>query len=218
MDCGPSGWGGLPVPSSGDPPDPGIEPDSTRIIGKRFTAWANSREDLSPQKLCKGAPGAFPFSNIWHSDPRVVGGMCAFKSSASAISTKCQRHTAAPRRSRARGGKTPARRRKAGDWLPTGTRAPRCSQVHLARIHAPRSQAPRSTDLGLSRGEAPAVTSRMRPGSTLPPRGKGVLGLAGRGRWCPIFWPRADSGLVRQVGSLQLFWRSLVLRCASFLF
>lgn len=119
--------------------------------------------------------------------------MYAFTSSASAISTKCQRQTSAPWSSRTREGKIPAQRRKAGDWLPTDTRGPRCSQVHLARIHAPRSQDPRSPDLRLSSGEAPAVTSRMRPGSTLPPRGKGVLGLSGRGRWCLIFWLRADS-------------------------
>ena len=57
--------------------------------------------------------------------------MYAFKSSASAISTKCQRQTSALWKSRTRGGKTPAQRRKAGDWLPMDTRVPRCSQVNL---------------------------------------------------------------------------------------
>ena len=33
-------WRGLPFPSPGDPPDPGIEPRSTHIAGKRFNLWA----------------------------------------------------------------------------------------------------------------------------------------------------------------------------------
>ena len=33
-------WSGLPFPSSGDLPDPGIEPMSTHIVGRRFTIWA----------------------------------------------------------------------------------------------------------------------------------------------------------------------------------
>ena len=30
-------WSGLPFPSPGDLPDPGIEPRSTHIVGRRFT-------------------------------------------------------------------------------------------------------------------------------------------------------------------------------------
>ena len=30
-------WSGLPFPSPGDLPDPGIEPGSPRIVGRRFT-------------------------------------------------------------------------------------------------------------------------------------------------------------------------------------
>lgn len=148
--------------------------------------------------------------------------MYAFKSSASAISTKCQRQTSAPWRSRTRGGKTPAQRRKAGDWLPTDTRVPRCSQIH--RLHALRSHARsvQSPDLRLRSWEAPMVTSRMRPGSMLPLRGKGVLRLSGRGRWFLICRQGADPGSrwARPSGGHPptLTEASLVLRCAFFLF
>ena len=30
-------WSGVPLPSPGDPPNPGIEPSSTHIVGRRFT-------------------------------------------------------------------------------------------------------------------------------------------------------------------------------------
>ena len=33
-------WSGLPFPSPGDLPDPGIEPRVSRIVGRRFTVWA----------------------------------------------------------------------------------------------------------------------------------------------------------------------------------
>ena len=39
-------WSGLPFPSPGDLPNPGIQPGSTHIVGRRFTVWA-TREDLS---------------------------------------------------------------------------------------------------------------------------------------------------------------------------
>ena len=37
-------WSGVPFPSPGDLPDPGIEPGSPRIVGRRFTICA-TRED-----------------------------------------------------------------------------------------------------------------------------------------------------------------------------
>ena len=33
-------WSGLPFPSPGDLPDPGIKTQATRIVGRRFTLWA----------------------------------------------------------------------------------------------------------------------------------------------------------------------------------
>ena len=35
-------WSGLPFPSPGYLPDPGIEPRSTHIVGRCFTIWATS--------------------------------------------------------------------------------------------------------------------------------------------------------------------------------
>ena len=56
MDCGPPGssvhrfsrqeyWRGLPFPSPGDPPNPGIEPQVSCITGRFSTVWA-TREAL----------------------------------------------------------------------------------------------------------------------------------------------------------------------------
>ena len=33
-------WSGLPFPSPGDLPDPGIWNQVSRIVGRRFTVWA----------------------------------------------------------------------------------------------------------------------------------------------------------------------------------
>ena len=35
-------WSGLPFPSPGDLPNPGIKPRSTRIVGRHFTIWATA--------------------------------------------------------------------------------------------------------------------------------------------------------------------------------
>ena len=46
-------WSGLPFPSPGDLPDPGIEPRSPALLGRFFMAWA-TREALwvSPGRSC----------------------------------------------------------------------------------------------------------------------------------------------------------------------
>ena len=44
-------WSGLPFPSPGDLPNPGIEPESNCIAGRRFTIWA-TREALSAYLYC----------------------------------------------------------------------------------------------------------------------------------------------------------------------
>ena len=54
-------WSGLPFPSPGDLPDPGIEPRSTCIIGRRFTTWA-SREDWQENKERHKSRGELGFS------------------------------------------------------------------------------------------------------------------------------------------------------------
>ena len=43
-------WSGLPFPSPGGLPDPGIEPGSTRIEGRRFNLWATRATREAPQK------------------------------------------------------------------------------------------------------------------------------------------------------------------------
>ena len=56
MDCSPPGssvlgiprqeyWSGLPFPSPGDLPDPGIEPESSALAGKFSSDWTNSNRD-----------------------------------------------------------------------------------------------------------------------------------------------------------------------------
>ena len=49
-------WSGLPFPSPGDLPDPGIKPSLSRIVGRRFTVQA-TRETKNPS-------GAFFKQNI----------------------------------------------------------------------------------------------------------------------------------------------------------
>ena len=39
-------WSGLPFPSPGDLPDPGIEPMSPGIVDRRFTVWATRRRHM----------------------------------------------------------------------------------------------------------------------------------------------------------------------------
>ena len=41
-------WSGLPVPSPGDLPDPGIEPESPALVGGFFTIWVTKEA----HKLC----------------------------------------------------------------------------------------------------------------------------------------------------------------------
>lgn len=92
-------------------------------------------------------------------------------------------------------------------------------RVHTLRSHARSVQSP---DLGMCSWEAPTVTSWMRPGSTLPLRGKGVLRLSGRGRWFLICRQGADPGscpacgLILQAGILQPCQR--LLWCCDALF
>ena len=53
-------WSGLPFPSPGDLPDPGIEPGSPelRIAGRCFNLWATREANINPISNCKSH--AFP--------------------------------------------------------------------------------------------------------------------------------------------------------------
>ena len=44
-------WGGFPFPSSGDPPDPGIEPTSPALAGRFFTTEPPGKPCGKEQKI-----------------------------------------------------------------------------------------------------------------------------------------------------------------------
>ena len=56
-------WNGLPFPSSGDLPDPGIKPRSPALQADAFTVWATAiRVYVNLQLLIYPSP-PFPFGN-----------------------------------------------------------------------------------------------------------------------------------------------------------
>ena len=67
-------WSGLPCPSSGDPPDPGIEPMSLKspvLAGKLFTTSATWRSVL-PKSGCNGTAANFQSSYMHWIDSTAV--------------------------------------------------------------------------------------------------------------------------------------------------
>ena len=47
-------WNGLPFPSPGDLPNPGIEPLSTELAGRFFYHWATWEMDLGDRAYKRG--------------------------------------------------------------------------------------------------------------------------------------------------------------------
>ena len=46
-------WSGLPFPSSGELPNPGIEPTSPELAGRSFTTEPPGKDRIEASNLCK---------------------------------------------------------------------------------------------------------------------------------------------------------------------